>query len=69
MLVVGAFLGGMVLQKQLDKPLSHRTGIWNDETFETMILRDGTVWRREFDFRAEGSGNQVRAIYDPEPRN
>ena len=47
MLVVGAFFGGMALQKQFDKPLFHRKVVWNHETWETMVLRDGTTWHRE----------------------
>jgi hypothetical protein len=62
MLVVGAFFGGMALQKQLDKPLSHRKVTWNDETSETMVLRDGTTWHREFGSRSPGGAAAARAI-------
>jgi hypothetical protein len=53
MLVVGAFFGGMALQKLLDQPVSKEK--WGIRTMsrwsgvETMTLRDGTTWRREFE--------------------
>lgn len=54
MLVAAAFFGGMSVQKQLDKPVSHRKVTWGGDDkiigqSETMVLRDGTVWHRGFD--------------------
>ena len=53
MLVVAAFFGGMALQKQIDRPVSHAKSTWgsgNDvEISEKMVLRDGTTWHRGFD--------------------
>lgn len=44
MLVVAAFLGGMVLQHQLEAPVSRTEP--NDGTFHTLKLRDGSEWIR-----------------------
>jgi hypothetical protein len=45
MLVVAAFFGGMVLQRQVDKPAYHRVPIGYGDT-EAVTLPDGTTWIR-----------------------
>ena len=45
-LVVAAFLGGMALQRRIDKPYVRMTWLGEDRP-ETLILDDGTIWRRE----------------------
>ncbi|HVX12444.1 MAG TPA: hypothetical protein VHC22_14775 [Pirellulales bacterium] len=44
MLVVGAFLGGMVLQHRLEAPVARTEP--DDGTFHTLKLRDGSEWIR-----------------------
>lgn len=52
MLVVGAFFGGMALQKRLDKPIWLNRDPPEDALFqrgwyrESIRLRDGTEWQR-----------------------
>ena len=57
MLVVGAFLGGMALQRQLDKPVKrYKAGIVDDSGeryIEVLVLQDGTRWSRELGPRLE----------------
>ena len=53
MLVVGAFFAGMALQKRFDKPRSHsKISVGGSGKMrvisETMVLRDGSRWDRDF---------------------
>jgi hypothetical protein len=51
MLVVAAFLGGMALQKRLDRPTYERPGKMMPNTIyiETMVIPDGSRWTRGID--------------------
>jgi hypothetical protein len=45
--VIAGFLGGMAVQRRLDKPLERTRrpiGVRGDAEVEEMTLRDGTVW-------------------------
>ena len=50
MALVGAFLGGMAAQRQLEKPLSKKLWALGEggrmQVTESMTMRDGTVWHR-----------------------
>ncbi|HEV3339265.1 MAG TPA: hypothetical protein VG125_02875 [Pirellulales bacterium] len=45
MVVMAAFVGGMAMQRQLDKPVD-RTRFCAYGEFESMTLRDGSTWWR-----------------------